>query len=73
MLRRASSLVIAFGRFWYHFIVGDDWVMAAAVIVGLAVTASLLAHGISAWWLMPALVIGMLGVSLRRAHARSNR
>jgi uncharacterized membrane protein YccC len=33
--------VKAFGRFWYDFIIGDDWKIAAAVVVavGLLVAA----------------------------------
>jgi hypothetical protein len=60
--------LVSFGKFWYHFIVGDDWTVAAAVAVGLAVTAALHAAGVDAWWLMPALVIASLGVSVRRAR-----
>jgi hypothetical protein len=26
----------AFGRFWYEFIVGDDWKIAAAVVIAVA-------------------------------------
>jgi hypothetical protein len=43
-----------FGRFWYDFIVGDDWRIAAAVAIVLsagAVAASATAHG--ATWLPP--------------------
>ena len=29
-----------FGRFWYDFIVGDDWTVAVAVVVAIAVTAA---------------------------------
>jgi hypothetical protein len=61
------SWMVAFGRFWYRFIVGDDWTVAAAVAVGLAVTAILDAHGVPAWWLVPAIVVVAVGVSLRRA------
>jgi len=61
------SWVVGFGRFWYHFIIGDDWTMAVAVAVGLVVTAVLNARGIVAYWLIPLIVIGMLGISLRRA------
>jgi hypothetical protein len=61
------SWIVGFGRFWYHFIIGDDWTMAAAVFVGLVVTAVLNARGISAVWLIPLVVIFMLGISLRRA------
>ena len=58
----------AFGRFWYDFIVGDDWRGAVAVALALAATA-LLVHvaGVNAWWLMPVCVIAALGWSLRRA------
>jgi hypothetical protein len=61
------SWVVGFGRFWYHFIIGDDWTMAVAVAVGLIVTAVLNARGVLAWWLIPLIVIAMLGISLRRA------
>jgi hypothetical protein len=60
--------VAAFGRFWYRFIVGDDWVIAATVFATLVVMALLVRAGIEAWWLMPIVVIAVLGVSLRRAR-----
>jgi hypothetical protein len=28
--------LIAFGRFWYDFIVGDDWKIAVGVVLALA-------------------------------------
>lgn len=56
-----------FARFWYHFIIGDDWTMALAVAVGLVISGVLNARGIVAFWLIPLIVIFMLGVSLRRA------
>ena len=28
----------AFGQFWYEFIIGDDWKIAAAVVIGVALT-----------------------------------
>jgi hypothetical protein len=31
-----------FGAFWYDFIIGDDWKIAAAVVIALAVGALLL-------------------------------
>jgi len=59
------NILKRFGSFWYHFIIGDDWRIAAGVIMGLALT-GLLAHGlrVQAWWLLPALVITMLSLSL---------
>lgn len=32
------SFVKSFGRFWYDFIVGDDWKLAVAVVGTLALT-----------------------------------
>lgn len=66
-MRLVWSWIVGFGRFWYHFIVGDDWTLAAAVAAGLLITAALTANHISAWWLMPLLVIVAVGISLRRA------
>ncbi len=66
-MRRITSWLVAFGLFWYHFIIGDDWTVAAAVGIGLILTAFLNAAHIPAWWLVPLIVVTMLGLSLRRA------
>jgi hypothetical protein len=60
----------AFGAFWYDFIIGDDWHVAAIVVAGLIVTA-LLAHaaGVAAWWVLPLCAFAALGWSLHRATA----
>jgi hypothetical protein len=61
----------SFGAFWYDFIVGDDWHVAALVAAGLALTAvATHAAQVNAWWLLPAVVIGALAWSLHRATAR---
>jgi hypothetical protein len=54
--------IAAFGRFWWDFVVGDDWVAAAGVIAGLALTAAL-----AAWWVMPIAVAIVLTMSVLRA------
>jgi hypothetical protein len=51
----------------WEFVVGDDWRMAAGVVVALAATALLASAGVAAWWVMPLAVLGLLGLSLRRA------
>lgn len=66
------SWLIAFAMFWYDFIVGDDWTLAVAVALGLAITAVFSSHRVSVWWLIPAIVVTMIGVDLRRA-SRSKR
>jgi len=61
----------SFGRFWWSFVVGDDWLVAAAVAVALGVTALLAHHGVNAWWLLPVAVVVALADSLRRESRRS--
>ena len=58
----------SFGAFWYDFIIGDDWHVAALVAAGLAVTA-ILVHSakVNAWWLLPVIVFAALAWSLHRA------
>jgi len=65
------SYLRAFGRFWWNFIVGDDWRVAAGVAVALALTSFLTHEGVNAWWLLPAAVAVVLALSLRRAADRN--
>jgi hypothetical protein len=57
----------AFGRFWWDFIVGDDWRVAAGLGVALGLTAALTHSGVNAWWLMPLGVGALLAGSVWRA------
>jgi len=62
--------------FWYDFIVGDDAVIAAGVVLALAATAVLARTNVPAWWLLPVAVFVLLGVSLLRAvrgHNNGNK
>jgi uncharacterized membrane protein len=48
----------AFGLFWYDFVIGDDWLIAAGVIATLAITAL-----VSAWaaaWVIPVIGLAVL-------------
>jgi hypothetical protein len=58
-----------FARFWWDFVVGDDWRAAAGVVIALGATAAIVAAGVNAWWLMPIGVAAVLFLSLRRAAA----
>ena len=64
------SYVRRFLRFWWDFIVGDDWRIAAGVAVAIGLTALLAGLGVTAWWVMPAAAILLLvGSTWRRATA----
>lgn len=54
--------IAAFGRFWWDFVVGDDWVAAAGVVLGLLLTAVL-----GGWWVLPIAVAIVLTMSVLRA------
>jgi hypothetical protein len=51
----------------WDFFVGDDWITALGVVVAIGVTALIASSGTAAWWVMPAAVIVLLALSLRRA------
>jgi hypothetical protein len=57
----------SFLHFWYDFIVGDDWRVAVAVVVGLAVTYAMSRTTVAAWWVLPVAIGVFLPVSLWRA------
>jgi apolipoprotein N-acyltransferase len=56
----------SFALFWWNFVVGDDWRVAAGLAVALGLTSLLTHEGINAWWLLPLAVAGLLAVSLQR-------
>ena len=63
--------VVAFGRFWWNFIVGDDWTVAAGVAVAIGLVAILVDHDVNAWWLLPLAVVLLTGVSVWRQAGQS--
>jgi hypothetical protein len=52
--------------FVWEFVVGDDWVVAAGVVVGLGITALVAEQG-AAWFVMPLVVAVLLTQSVWRA------
>jgi hypothetical protein len=62
-MRRIQAFLLAV----WEFVVGDDWRTAIGVVVALGLTAILAAAGLSAWWVMPFAVLGLLALSIRRA------
>ena len=55
-----------FAKFWWDFLVGDDWRVAAGIVVAFGLTALLAAASIPAWWVLPLGVATVLWLSLRR-------
>jgi len=59
--------LVSFGRFWYDFIVGDEWRLAVGVVVILCLTALIEYAGVPAWWFLLLAVGGLLSYVVRRA------
>ncbi len=68
---RLWNWIQAFGRFWYGFIIGDDWTVAAAVLAALLAVWGLLSAGVPAWWLLPLVVVVSVGASIWRLERRT--
>jgi len=62
MVRRIK----AFGAFWYDFVIGDDWLVAAGVVIALALTYAVSQTTVPAWWLLPLALAVLLPASLWR-------
>ena len=62
-----------FGRFWYEFIVGDDWKLAVGAVLTVSLTFFLTHHDVNAWWFAPIAVAALLGISLAHASSRATR
>lgn len=64
-------MIRAVGRFLWDFVVGDDWLPAAGIVVLLGVTAAAVhAAGVDVWWLPPLAVVGLLGLTVGRGTPR---
>ena len=55
-----------FARFWWDFIVGDDWRVAVGIALALGLTAVLATTSAPAWLVLPLAVAAVLWMSLRR-------
>jgi hypothetical protein len=61
----------SFARFWWNFIVGDDWRVALGLAGALSLTWLLAHNGETAWWLLPVVVAGLLVGSVWREASGS--
>jgi len=63
----------AFFRFWYDFIVGDDWVVAVGVVAVLGIAAVLAGAGAAGWLWACVAMTGLLVLSVWRAARAHDR
>jgi hypothetical protein len=57
--------IVGFGKFWYDFIIGDDWLIAA--LIGITLVVLRILDRAELWWVLPIVVVFALGTSLWRA------
>jgi hypothetical protein len=67
---RFTARLRAFLRFWYEFVIGDDWTVAAGVVVALVVTWAVSRASVPVWWLLPLAVCVLLPAGLWREVRR---
>ena len=61
-----------FFLFLWDFVVGDDWRAAIGLALAIGAAAAIVAAGVNDWWLIPAAVALVLGVSLRREARKAS-
>jgi hypothetical protein len=63
--------VLAFVRFLWDFVVGDDWRVAAGLVIAFVLTWVLAHNGLAAWWPLPLaaalLLVGSVVSEARRS------
>jgi hypothetical protein len=60
-----------FARFWFDFIVGDDWRLAVGVVAVLMVVHWVIPARFGTWWMLPLAIAALLAVSIRAAAAKA--
>jgi len=65
----AARLRSAWLAIW-DFVVGDDWRLAAGVVLAIGLTAVVAGAGGTAWWIMPLVVAALLLTSVWLAARR---
>ncbi len=66
----AMKVIKDFSFFWYDFLIGDDLIGFAIVIVALEATNTLVHAGKNAWWLLPVAVAALLPINLFRVTSK---
>ena len=61
------KFLTTFARFWYDFIVGDDWKLAAGTVAAITVVTIAANHDINVWWVLVLIVSALLAISVSMA------
>jgi hypothetical protein len=61
-----------FGRFWYDFVIGDDWRLAGGAALALGLAGAGAHADLTAWWVAPLVLATLLGLSVLRATPRGS-
>ena len=62
--------LLRFGRFWYDFIVGEEWVIAVVAVLAVGATAFATRLGWNAWPLLPLAAVSTVALSAWRVVRR---
>lgn len=65
---KIDRYILAFYKFWYDFIIGDEWLLAASLMWSLLAAYSVNKNFFGDWYLLPILIALSLIYSLRRAQ-----
>jgi hypothetical protein len=62
-----AARIRGFLHFWYDFVIGDDWRIAAGVVCAFLITWAVSTTTAAAWWVTPLAVFLLLPLSVARA------
>ena len=62
-----------FGKFWYDFLIGDDWRLAVGVVAAISGLFVAAHRGVNWWWLLPFAVALLLVISVTHEMRRRLR
>jgi len=72
MTARLRGAAVAFGRFWWDFLVGDTPEMLLGVVFIVIVALALRSERVAVVVILPLCVVALLGLSTLRGRVRSH-
>jgi uncharacterized membrane protein len=61
----------SFGAFWYDFIIGDDWRIAAGIVISFLLTHAITPSFAIGWYVIPFATLSLVSYSLARVVRES--